>query len=116
MPDEQAPPEDEVVEVIDGELPPRRRRFLPTEHQGFSASRKVQISAFAGAASIVLVWLIEAAGLDLPAEVASAITTLITFATGFIVQERDALEARETALWRWRMRMEKRRMTSERES
>ncbi len=50
-------------------------------------SRKVGSGALAGALSIVLVWAVGEAGVDVPAAVASAVTTIITFATGYFVSE-----------------------------
>jgi hypothetical protein len=46
--------------------------------------RKVTAAGTAGAASIVLVWLLGEAGVVVPPEVASAFTTLIAFAAGYM--------------------------------
>lgn len=60
-----------------------RTSYLPT--------RKVGASGFAGALSIVLVWLVNTFVLTGPTkitgEVASAITTILTFAVGYLVRE-----------------------------
>lgn len=45
---------------------------------------KVAAGGTAGAATILLVWLLAQAGVDLPPEVASAVTTLIGFAAGWL--------------------------------
>jgi biotin transporter BioY len=45
---------------------------------------KVAAGTTAGAASVVLVWLLGQAGVAVPAEVASALTTLIAFAGGYL--------------------------------
>ncbi len=48
---------------------------------------KVTVGALAGAVTIILVWAVSLAGLDIPAAVASAITVLITFAASYLVTE-----------------------------
>ena len=45
---------------------------------------KVQATGLAGAASIVLVWALAQTGLTMPPEVASAVTTLLSFAAGYL--------------------------------
>jgi hypothetical protein len=45
---------------------------------------KVQAAGVAGAVTIILVWLVELAGADVPPEVASAVTALLAFAAGYI--------------------------------
>jgi len=45
---------------------------------------KVVAGGIAGAVTIVLVWAAGMAGVDVPAEVASAFTVLVSFAAGFI--------------------------------
>jgi hypothetical protein len=48
-------------------------------------TQKVTAAGAAGAVSIVLVWALhQFAHLDMPAEVASAITTLLAFLTGYL--------------------------------
>jgi hypothetical protein len=58
-------------------------QFLPT--------RKMTVSGLAGALSVVLVWLINTywppAGKPVPAEVASAMTTIISFVVGYFVPD-----------------------------
>jgi len=49
--------------------------------------RKVQAGGAAGAATVILVWAAGAAGLDVPPEVASAFTTLIAAAAGWLTPE-----------------------------
>lgn len=51
-------------------------------------TRKVGAGTGAGAASVVLVWALGVAGLTVPAEVASAITTLLAAVTAWLVPER----------------------------
>ena len=52
--------------------------------------RKISVGALAGGLSIILVWLIKAYGhQDMPAEVASGLTTVLTFVTSYIVPEAD---------------------------
>lgn len=50
-------------------------------------SRKVGAGALAGATTIILVFILGSAGVDLPAEVASAVTTILTFATSYFVRD-----------------------------
>ncbi len=58
----------------------RQRTLLPT--------RKVGAGLSAGTASVVLVAIAEAFGISIPAELASAITTIAAFAVSWIVRER----------------------------
>lgn len=51
-------------------------------------SRKVGSSALAGGLSIILVWVIKQfAHIDLPPEVASGVTTVVSFVTGYFVAD-----------------------------
>ncbi len=53
-------------------------------------NRKVTAGALAGALSIILVWAIKYFGqVELPAEVASASTTILTFITSYFVSEPE---------------------------
>lgn len=45
---------------------------------------KVVAGGVAGALTIVLVWLAGQFGVDVPAEVASAFTVLVSFAAGYL--------------------------------
>ncbi len=45
---------------------------------------KVAAGGIAGALTVILVWLVGLAGVDVPAEVASAITVVIGFAAGYL--------------------------------
>ena len=45
---------------------------------------KVVASGATGAATIVLVWILGALGVDVPAEVASAITVILSAAAGYM--------------------------------
>lgn len=51
---------------------------------------KVAAGGLAGGLSMLIIWGIGAAGVDVPAEVAAAITTLVTFAVGYFVPEKAA--------------------------
>lgn len=49
-------------------------------------TRKVMVGGITGALSIIVIWIIqESAKIDIPAEVSSAFTTLITFLVGYLV-------------------------------
>ena len=50
--------------------------------------RKVSVGALAGAVSVILVWGIEELGASIPAEVASAVTTVLTFVTSYLVPNK----------------------------
>jgi len=53
-------------------------------------NRKVGSSALAGALSILLVWASDAyAGVKIPGEAASAITTVLSFLVGYFVTEPE---------------------------
>jgi len=53
-------------------------------------NRKVSAGALAGALSVVLVWAVKSfGGTDLPGEVASAVTTLLSFGTSYFVSEPE---------------------------
>jgi hypothetical protein len=56
-------------------------------------SRKVQAGGAAGALTVILVWAAGTAGLDVPAEVASAFTTLIAAAAGWLIPEPKNVRA-----------------------
>lgn len=49
---------------------------------------KVAAGGLAGGLSMLIIWGIGAAGVEVPAEVAAAITTLITFAVSYFVPEK----------------------------
>lgn len=51
-------------------------------------TRKVAATGIAGAISIVLIFVLQAAfNINIPGEVASAITLILSFASGYIVKE-----------------------------
>lgn len=50
-------------------------------------NRKVGAAGLAGAVSIIGVWAASQFGVDVPGEVASAITTVLTFGTGYVIKE-----------------------------
>jgi len=51
-------------------------------------TQKVAAAGIGGAASVVLVYILGQFGLDVPPEVASAITTLAAFVAGYMTKER----------------------------
>jgi hypothetical protein len=65
----------------------------PDPKQSYLPSRKVGAGALAGALSVVLVWALNNLVLTGPTkitgEVASAITTILTFAVGYFVRESE---------------------------
>jgi hypothetical protein len=59
-------------------------------------TQKVATGALAGAVSVILVWALrQFAGLELPAEVASACTMVLSFAVSYFTppSDRDIVEA-----------------------
>ena len=53
-------------------------------------SVKIGSAALAAALSVVLVWAVSLAGVDVPALVASAFTTILSVGTGYMVPEKNA--------------------------
>lgn len=51
-------------------------------------TRKVGAGALAGALSVIIVWVVSEAGMDVPAEISSAFTTVLTFVTSWLIPER----------------------------
>jgi uncharacterized membrane-anchored protein len=52
---------------------------------------KVGSGAIAGAIVVILIWLVETfTSVDIPPEIAAALTTIITFATSYLIREPDA--------------------------
>jgi len=51
-------------------------------------TRKVAAGGLAAALSIIIVWLLRFASIEVPGEVASAFTTVLGFATAYLVRER----------------------------
>jgi hypothetical protein len=51
-------------------------------------TRKITAASLAAAVSLIIVWAVGLAGADVPAEVASAITTVLTVGTGYLVPEK----------------------------
>lgn len=49
---------------------------------------KVAAAGIGGSISIVLIWVLNQVGIDMPVEVASAITAIVSFAAGYLVKER----------------------------
>jgi len=45
---------------------------------------KVKAASLAGAVSVLIVWGLDSAGITLPPEVASAVTTILAFAAGYL--------------------------------
>ncbi len=60
-------------------------RIQPTP----TPTRKVTAGALAGAVTIIAVYVAGLFGADIPAEVASSITVLLTFAASYIVKDRE---------------------------
>ena len=53
-------------------------------------TRKVGLGAVAGALTIIIVWVAsDFGGIDVPAEVASAFTAILTFATSYFVKDTE---------------------------
>lgn len=50
-------------------------------------TNKVAGAGLAGAVSIVIVWALGMTGVDVPPEVASAITTILAFGTAYLIPE-----------------------------
>jgi putative flippase GtrA len=51
---------------------------------------KVVAAGATGAVTIILVWLAGQAGIEIPPEVASSITTVCSFITGYLAPRRGA--------------------------
>lgn len=49
-----------------------------------SVNPKVQAAGWAGAVTVLVVWLAGLAGVDVPAEVASAFTVLVSTLAGYV--------------------------------
>ena len=51
-------------------------------------TRKVTAGVLAGAVTVVLTWAVQASSeVDIPAEVAAAVTTILTFAASWLTSE-----------------------------
>ena len=50
-------------------------------------TRKVGMGGVAGAATVVLVWVLGLLGVPVPVEVASAMTVLIMFGAGYLTRD-----------------------------
>jgi hypothetical protein len=55
-----------------------------TAHPSRTPVPKVAASGVAGAVTVVLVWALGAAGLDMPVEVAQALTVILSFGAGYL--------------------------------
>lgn len=53
---------------------------------------KIAASGIGGSVSIVLVWLAGLTGLEVPPEVAAAVTTIISFLSGYLVREKRVVQ------------------------
>lgn len=51
-------------------------------------TRKVTAGALAGAVTILAVFVFGQFGVDIPAEVSSSVTVLLTFAASYVVRDR----------------------------
>lgn len=47
---------------------------------------KVTAATIAGAVTIILVWVVGQLGVNVPPEVASAVTTILAFAAGYLTR------------------------------
>jgi hypothetical protein len=54
-------------------------------------TNKILAAGIGGAVSVVLAWLLGVFGVDVPAEVAAAMTTIIAFAFGYMTKEKVPL-------------------------
>jgi len=54
-------------------------------------TQKVSAAGIGGALSIVIVYVFGLLGLDMPPEVASALTAIVSFAAGYLVKERTPI-------------------------
>lgn len=55
-------------------------------------TNKVAAAGIGGSVSIVLVWIAGMFNLEVPPEVASAVTTIVAFFSGYLVKERRIVE------------------------
>lgn len=62
---------------------------MSTTTKSLTPVRKVAVGGAAGAVTIIIVWVAGLLGLDVPAEVASAFTVLITFAVAYFTPAKD---------------------------
>lgn len=53
-------------------------------------TNKVAAGGITGAVSLILVWAVGLAGLEVPAEVAAAFTAVLAFAASYLVREKDS--------------------------
>jgi hypothetical protein len=51
-------------------------------------TNKVAAAGIGGSVAVVLVWLAGMFGIEVPPEVAAAVTTLISFFSGYLVKEK----------------------------
>lgn len=69
--------------MANGNPNPGGGSYLPT--------RKVTVGGLAGAISVVLIWVVNSfwlpEGKAIPAEIASAITTILTFVVSYLIPE-----------------------------
>lgn len=60
------------------------------ENGNLDINPKVAAGGVAGAVTIILVWILNTgAGVDVPPEVASAITTVLSFAAGYMMPSKS---------------------------
>ncbi|WP_018687034.1 hypothetical protein [Actinokineospora enzanensis] len=52
-------------------------------------TRKVGAGAAVGAITVVLVWIAGSLGVEIPADVAAAVTVLLSFAASYLVPENE---------------------------
>jgi hypothetical protein len=59
----------------------------PRKDDSLVPKPKVAAGGIAGAVSVIVIWAAGVAGLDVPPEVASAVTVVVSFAAGYIKSE-----------------------------
>jgi hypothetical protein len=62
------------------------------EQVSSAPTNKVAAAGVGGSLSIVLVWVTGMFGIEVPPEVASAVTTLVAFFAGYLVKEKRVVE------------------------
>ncbi|WP_439946520.1 hypothetical protein [Streptomyces sp. BBFR109] len=62
--------------------------MTPINQPTATPTAKVAAAGIGGSVSIVLIWMLNQLGIDMPVEVASAITAIVSFLAGYLVKER----------------------------
>ena len=58
--------------------------------KGKIPTRRVGVGAIAGAVSAIAIWIIGQNGIAIPGEIASAITTVLTFGASYIIADSES--------------------------